>query len=294
VSDDPWSGEQWQAFIFDPQAQRLALLDNITAKMYPDNVTLAEELTKIALDELSHNNWAKLCQFKGESSPQTYLISVFRSAIIDYQRKLFGRCRPPSWIEKLGAPWVLLHKQLCCAKQAMQSAIDLCQQKYTLSNDWIQASIREIRLRIPDCGGISRAVNQPSQRIDDEQVFSQVADSPSNDSHTEHLLHALAGLLTDQDNPAWQQLQQNLRLPAEWMILLRLRYVDEMSEQKIANALNKTRDQVRGQLAKALKALQQGLSRAGLSAADVRQWQQQVLDTKHPNKAAGDHRPKST
>jgi len=265
----PKTAEQWQAFVFDPGEDRLKKLDKMAEEMYFHHTTVAEELQKRGLDSLSANNWAKLTNFKGLSSPETYLIRIYRNILIDQQRKLFGRCRPPQWVTQAGGEWVLAHKLLCCERRDREEIIVQCCSIYQLTSAWVKQLIREIRAKITDCSGTQRPTAEPEQTLDDPDSKTTAISSATGDEDYEILVHALADLLENQGTESWDILRRQVKLTNEQIAILRLRFIDNMSEQQIANQYQKTRDQVRRSLKKTLAILKQALIEAGIGAEDI-------------------------
>lgn len=270
--DYPKTGEQWQAFVFDPGANRLKKLDQLAEMKCRQNLIQAEELQTLALDALSANNWVKLTGFKGRSSPETYLIKVYSNILIDQWRKIFGRCRAPQWVIQAGEEWVLAHELLCCEKHHRDEVIARCCSKYQLATSGVKQLIRDILAKVTDCGGILRPSAEAEQILDDPERNTMAISSDTGDADYEALVHTLASLLEDQTTETWDILRQQVTLTNEQITILKLKFNDHMSEQKIANQYQKTRDQVRSVIKKSLTTLNQALQRAGVSAEDVRDW----------------------
>jgi len=246
--DFPKTGEQWQAFVFGANGKRLKKLDDLAKDKYSYDLIQAEEFQMLALDALSANNWAKLTGFQGRSSPETYLIRVYSNVLTDQHRKLFGRCHEPQWISQGGAEWVLAHKLLCCEKRHYNEVIALCCSKYQLATAWVKKVIGNIRTKITNCGGMQRPSAEPEQTLDNPEDPTTAISYDTDDAEREVLVHVLSNLLEDQTTDTWNILRQRVKLSNEQITILRLKYIEKMSEQKIANQYQKTRDQIRANI----------------------------------------------
>ena len=223
---------------------------------------LAEEATNYVLDGLSEEDWKRCRQYRGQSQPKTFLISLASNLIEEFSRKRFGRPRPPVWLRAQGEIWVRLWKMVCLERQPVPSVIDRLTQAGQRTAETVRHSISVIKARLPSCGqegagecatGDIQAWSDASGLVSRDQpsgtelekqavlLFRRLISSLEADA-TE--LAPLADeVCPDHFDPALAEklrgLHEQLQLNSEEVVLLRMVFIDGLNKSKAARALGK-------------------------------------------------------
>ena len=175
----------WHSLIFDPSEKVFDTLDKLAIKQFNDEELARESVTAI-LKDWRDAGWVKLnaYQHRNNASPNTYIYTVFKHALIDEYRKRFGRCDPPPWLKALGAHWSKIYRQLCCQKLTRHHL----RQIYHLSvpDDELSSIFTVIEQKDPRCSMRGARVLTVSMHAeDDDDLGIDIADSTDDQKERE-------------------------------------------------------------------------------------------------------------
>jgi DNA-directed RNA polymerase specialized sigma24 family protein len=256
---EPQSAAYWAEKVLDTAFT--GYIEKMARRRFGQEV-LAEEAANYVLDGLSEEDWRRCRQYRGQSQPKTFLISLASNLIEEFSRKRFGRPRPPVWLQAQGEIWVRLWKMVCLERQPLPSVIDRLTQTGQRTTETVRHAIAVIRARLPACGqegagecatddiqswsdasGLVSRDQQPGTDLEQQAVllFRRLISSLEADAAEltplaeeicpEHLDPELAEKL--------RTLHQQLRLSDEEVLLLKMVFIDGLNKSKAARALGK-------------------------------------------------------
>lgn len=164
----------WSALVFNQEF--LAYIDKLANKRFGEG-GLSEEAATYVIEYLSADEWQRCLNFKGNSKPKTFLVTLASNAIEEFSRKRFGRPRPPAWLQDLGELWVKLWRSLCLERQPLAALTDRFSANGFREADQVQQAARVIKARIPTCGQSTR----DSEMVDDIDTLSDMKQAESDD-----------------------------------------------------------------------------------------------------------------
>ena len=235
----------WQSFIFQTESNWLTRLQKIADKRFQDDNN-ALEAFNFAFERMSKDDWAKLNKFRGDSKPDTFLIAVYNNLLKDFANFKFGKCRPPSWIARLGQSWSFIYRKLCCEKQ-QPNVISLSSALSHMTMEESNDIMRKIKTKIPSCGLVQSAVNIEDQQIADDastvspednylqfkarwekELIEQITSfyDPNNKEQLVALIKRIAAT------------KQDIQLDVDGLLLLKLKYIEKLSMSKAAKMLD--------------------------------------------------------
>jgi DNA-directed RNA polymerase specialized sigma24 family protein len=256
---EPQSAAYWAEKVLDTAFT--GYIEKMARRRFGQEV-LAEEAANYVLDGLSEEDWRRCRQYRGQSQPKTFLISLASNLIEEFSRKRFGRPRPPVWLQAQGEIWVRLWKMVCLERQPLPSVIDRLTQTGQRTTETVRHAIAVIRARLPACGqeGAGECAT------DDIQSWSDASGLVSRDQQSGTDLEQQAVLLfrrlissleaeTADMTPLAEEtcpqhldpelaeklraLHEQLRLDDEEVLLLRMVFIDGLNKSKAARALGK-------------------------------------------------------
>ncbi len=141
----------WQRFIFNPKEKWIDKLDRRSRSRFVDE-NLALEAYNYALQKLSDDNFSRLGAYQERTNPGSYLMSVFNNLLEDYSRRVFGRPRPPKWLERMGELWIRIWRMLCLERQDAVMVKESLNIELGLDQEEVGHIIRVIKSKVTDCG----------------------------------------------------------------------------------------------------------------------------------------------
>lgn len=263
----------WQAFLFDPNEDWIKYLETVSRRhFYDDN--LADAAFNYAFGEMQKGDWAKLNKFQGKSKPSTFLTTVFKNLLRDYDISVNkNKCRPPVWVDKLGDMWKQVYKYLCCRYQNPSQVVEQLGLDSPATD--IKQAATQILAKIPRCQEKNQRVSEEALHSSDPQNSGD-ADEPESSGQQylwRNMLEALGQLmeldqdtdeLADQLAASGRELSQAIRLNEQQMLLLKLHFQDGLSISKAARELNIADHKARKELAAALILIREQLAKLGI------------------------------
>jgi RNA polymerase sigma factor (sigma-70 family) len=213
-----------------------------------------EELEGYVRLRLLENDYAILRKFEQRSTLRTYLTIVVERLFLDYGNQAWGKWRPSAGARRLGAVAVALEERLY--REGL-SFDDAC-----------QALLADPRWRV-DRGELARlrAALPPRQPARARRLVdaSSLAERPdeSPDPEAEVLRRSAAHTVGDALAAAFR------RLKAQDRLVLRLRFVQELTVPEIARFLGLPEKTLYKRIKQLLRTLQEGMRGAGVEAGDV-------------------------
>ncbi len=199
-----------------------------------------------------------------------YVMTSFKNLLRDEYRHHFGRCRPKSWVKKLGFFWervavVLCQENLPAQDIAKKVSADFAQQEDKQAQI---AQIEEVLCQLkakPYCS----TIGSREQQAEEDKEYSDERDMPNNNlsqNELRLLVQIILGgtgeaieqtALSEHIIQQWQPLSQALSdaLSDDDRLVLTLTYSEGYSLPKVAKSLHKTLAQIRYQLKQALSTI---------------------------------------
>lgn len=231
------------------------------------------------IDEAFQNAWGKLFE-KLQATPRRdcsdpWVFISFRNLLIDEHRSHFGRCRPKSWVIKLGSLWVNTAKELCQTNSSATAIAETvcCHQstgdsKKTSQDEIINTIIPALKAK-SYCSTFKineelSEEHQPSDNSTAEQIISGnelrfllniILQSETTEIETDEV--------SEHIYEQWKSLSATLQsiLNDDDRILLTMIHVDEYSIAKAARMLNKKVHTLRYQLKQTMEQIRQTLEK---------------------------------
>ena len=234
----------WQAYIYDSSENIIDTFHKLAYRQFYDEELAKDAVANILLKWME-TNWASLNKFEGRNSasPKTYLVTAFKSRLIDEHRKLFGRCMPPVWVARLGNFWTKIHKQLCCEQKDPVHIISIHQE--TNSEDEILRIIDVIKEKDSKCLTQSRgnkvSIHGMSEDMPDMEFKSPSVEDEVDTGYYNDVINALTQWLSkspiqvEGDCKDLFRGLNDLSLDDEVVVLLRLVYQEGYSVPNAAD-----------------------------------------------------------
>jgi RNA polymerase sigma factor (sigma-70 family) len=194
---------------------------------------------------------ALVARFRGESSATTYLAVVIAMLFRDYRLATWGRWRPTAAARRQGELAIRLETLVRRdGLSVTQAGERLRTQGATTLDD---AALAELLARLPTRATVA-AANASGCAVDSSAVaHTDDARTMRDSGATELALHQALGALGDEDR-----------------LLIRLRYLEDMSVADIARGLALPQKPLYRRIDRALVALRTVLERGGISRQQVR------------------------
>ncbi|MEM9387549.1 MAG: sigma factor-like helix-turn-helix DNA-binding protein [Pseudomonadota bacterium] len=271
-SDPSTSSFDWQAFVFDPDGQRVEQLTRIADRRFAGS-SKGEAAFNYALDKISADGWRLLQAYDGVSRPGTYLTVIFKRLLEDYSRKTEGRARPPAWLARAGELWLAVHRMLCFERADPDAIIQRYGRGGPANVQQLQAIMREIKARIPTCGEVRGDLATDSVSPDVLQGLAEEEDVLLGVTREEDdsVLRALSALLAvDEDTASLaahaegaapldsalrEQGRDQFGLGDEELLILRLHFLERLGFAAIGRSIALPEHRVRRAYRRALAKL---------------------------------------
>lgn len=265
MSADAGEDFDWREYLFGDQGRQLQLLQRLARKRFWD-ASLAESAYTDSLLKLLEDGGRRLRAYQGRSSPGTYLMAVFRNLLEDYAVGLYGKCRPPEWVKRLGAIWIDLFRRLCCEHRTIEALVNSGHWP-EMTRDELMATCRLIKGRVVHCGAklefqdLDGAISAGHEPADGLGIDAAMEEWETQQAHG--FLSELLGCqeTTDTTLSAVRRLGS---LDPEDVVLLRMVYGDRLSLAKAARLLGQPEHAVRRRHDLLLAVLRQALD-SGIS-----------------------------
>jgi DNA-directed RNA polymerase specialized sigma24 family protein len=269
MPDEPHVDIDWRSMLFDPAEGWLPRLHKLAKRRFW-NESLAEAAYTAALERLLERDFARLRAYQGRCSPSTFIHSVFRNLLEDYAIAQFGKCRPPVWVQQLGATWSEVYKRLCCEHRTpdeLRHAPDWAH----LPHGELDAICRSIRGRVIHCG--SRVLFADIDIVPEPQLAVEPGTTPADIAAQEQLGDILATLAGHLAIPAGMaELPEaclDVRLDPIETVLMRMVYGDSLSISAAARLLGEPEHQIRALHAQILARFRRALELRGIDSLDA-------------------------
>ena len=274
-----WQGAHWKAFFF----QNFKLLEHNAKKRFAFDEQRADTAFNDVLEILERDDWARLRKYKGEAAPLTFLTSVFASALDDYSRKVFGRCRPVKWVTALDALFEQITQELkiastlfkiyCCHEKSLSEAL-------AQLGDDIKAKIAEpLDNFVHELKHDKKCLEwRSSTKILSNQYSHESISDDDSEVLAQEFEHLIAILFNPEagkhvNNTQLQQFQRALALTPDELMIIRLKYQKNQSWREVGELLGEKPAKLRSTFEKqTLTRLRNAVSELGLSVQDLGQW----------------------
>jgi len=259
----------WRELLFDPEARWLDRLRKLSKRRFWDEAT-AETAYTAALDRLFEDDFRRLRAYQGRCAPGTFLNSIFRNLLEDYAITVFGKCRPPVWIQNLGGFWDDLFKRLCCEHRSPQEVRHSAAWSHIGDQELI-AACRMIKGRVVHCGAKTHFADIDDIAESDLPTgnIGSPEEAMSADESTEILSALSAFVGADAATTTASRVSLDVRLQPEDIVLLRMVYGDGLSISAAARFLGEPEHRVRHRHQSIIGHLKTALRERGLSSIDM-------------------------
>ncbi len=270
-TDPSSSAFDWQAFVFDPEAHWIDQLTRIADRRFAGS-SKGEAAFNYALERVSAEGWQLLQGYDGVSRPGSYLTIIFKRLLEDYSRATEGRTRAPAWLARAGELWLGVHRMLCLERADQATIIQRYSHGEPTDVTHLQAIMREIKARIPNCGEVRGDLatdtmapeTLESLAAPDNVLLGVTAEEDAS------VLRALGALLNVEgstpsqgDVESNQQLDRTLRergsdqfgLSDEELLVLRMHFQERLKFAPIGRAIDLPEHKVRRLYRRALDKL---------------------------------------
>lgn len=124
----------WKALLFEQYRRQCPDGSWVKTSLYDDLLAYASKslhneddamsACNDALERLSADNFAALGDGAAIANPRAWLMTAFKNAITDFQRRMFLRCRPDEWCRARGERWITIHRLFCCERKSIRDIAD--------------------------------------------------------------------------------------------------------------------------------------------------------------------------
>lgn len=274
----------WARLVFSEHFEQR--INNIARKKFPLDGAAAEEAVTYTLNGLSADNWQKCRAFKGNSSPETFLYSLSSSLINDYFRKLYGRARPPAWLQRKGQFWVKIWQELCLQRTPLETLLTRYCEDASREREQVTEIVRTIKCKLPWCGVSDGPTSLGGEQGDVESHLDFISHRRNSDSDEYDELICkeaveLASLMLENAEDDAQQNEASfyqpgnysiiraLNLTQEELIVLKMRFCEALSFAEIAKRLDKPQHQPVRLIKTVLARTREQFRHAGIDLEDT-------------------------
>lgn len=239
-------------------------------RRFPRDGALAEEGLTYLLEKLPENDWSKARSWEGRSTFRTFITTVARRLLADFNRSKFGHVREPEWLKRKNDPiWHDAHRILIVEKWSRTEGVAQLELSYPEREQWfvheVMAQVRANSRELPQ---------RPEVPLPEEALERTRSDnSPDNDLQVKNieLIEALTCCLQGEDEPQntvdarvceiLRRLKDILEFTETDRLMLRMYYVDGLKIPAIKKRLKLTGDPYKrlrklvGKIRKACKAV---------------------------------------
>lgn len=241
------------------------LINKLSTRQFANDAA-AEEAALWVVDELARDDWKKVRAHDGRASFRTYLSSVVYRLLVDFNRKKYGRLKPPAWVMKLGEPWIQLFQILCKERYPLAEALEVAKDRTAgLRASELENAAEDILTHIPHCGSADQ------QTVDSEDLVdhSKRPESRAERNQKEILLEIL---FKELDFPESQEAVTDsegfkalsLSFTGDEKLLLKLCHEESMSLAAAGRMVGLNRFQVHGKMKRLYNRIREEFRSAGL------------------------------
>ena len=216
----------------------------------------AEDFSSVVMVKLVENDYRKIREFKGTSTPKTYLTIVIVNLLKDYINHLWGKWRSSEEAKRLGHVAVKLEELIVRDGYSFDMACHLLRQNHNVEASWqdLQALAARLPPRLP-------------RRLEREEVLESV---PTRElTPEEALLAKERAVIRRRVEAALYRARKTL--PADDRLIIEL-WMDGYSVADIARSQGKTKQEEKGlyrRIDKIKGALRKALEREGVRRSDI-------------------------
>jgi RNA polymerase sigma factor (sigma-70 family) len=244
----------------------LSLIDIIIRKItikYNLQQTEFDDFKSTVYDRLVDNDYKILRNYKGSRIARSYLIMVIRNIFIDHYRKKSGvRVRSSTIAEQLGEPAITLERLLKYKGYTLDQAYEMFQTSYS-----------NLRKTAPTRDSLEKIVTQlkikPKVKLvllDDYDSYNQltVTETPGDVMVQQELLRNKKRVI---------EMIAHIRnkLNPEDKLIIKFRFVDDLSLSEIARRLKTTRYNAAMHLERILSSLKNELIKQGIKKEEMKE-----------------------
>jgi RNA polymerase sigma factor (sigma-70 family) len=216
----------------------------------------AEDFSSWVKIKLIENDYRKIREFKGTSTPKTYLTIVIINLLKDYINHLWGKWRSSEEAKRLGEVAIRLEELIVRDGYSFDMACHLLRQNYNVEASWqdLQALAARLPPRLP-------------RRMEREDVLEIV---PTRELTPEEALLAKERAVMRRRVEA-ALFRARKTLPADDQLIIEL-WMGGCSVANIARSQGKTREEEKGlyrRIDKIKEALRKALEREGVRRPDI-------------------------
>jgi len=236
-------------------------------KVYANYLNLEEDAFQ--------NSWLALFEnlqkSKQSEMSDAYVLTAFKNLLRDEYRQHFGRCRPRTWVKKLGVFWERIAVMLCQENLPAQaiaqkiSADPLPANSDTSHSEQVAFIVSQLKSKAY-CSTLGRLEEQFPENME----YGDDRDSPDNNLPENELAFLLQIILNEDAAELnqsalsehiiqqWQLLSKSLdkAITNDDRLLLILIFAEGYSVASASRALNKPTHKIRYQLSQALSSIQ--------------------------------------
>lgn len=253
-----FQGRWWVEYLYSPEIRNW--FDQKLKDAFGSRDMWIELADEFVSSSLSRNRFYRLRRCRGIVCRRKFVRTVLGNLLHDYQRKIYGRPRPPKAVSTLGNLHMRLFRLLCVEQRHEEEAIVLvlsADNSNALNKSDVRKAIRKIRAIVPDCGTTSKGKLLDSAGYDVDSL--PLDDDPAEIADiTKRFPEILMDLLLDYTESDKQkrkksddfagQLQhaiEQLHLSDEEQLLLRKYYVEGKDLSIISLELRRTESEIR-------------------------------------------------
>jgi len=214
----------------------------------------AEDFVSHVKIRLIENDYAKLRQYRGESSIEGFLAVIISNLCEDYADHLWGKWRTPGGVKKLGPLATLLHRLTTRERLPLEAAYETLWTNYGVTDT--RAELDALAARLPQ---------RTDRQFEGEDALEA---TPSQGKQPDDIAAGVESVRTGLRAEA--ELKRAMAaLPAEDRLLLVLHYRDGVTVSEIARRWSRPHGPLRERLKKAERQIGDQLRAAALDAATV-------------------------
>jgi len=226
------------------------------------------------IDDAKQSAWLKLFENLKESKKKditdAYVMAAFKNLLVDEYRHHFGRCRPFAWVKKLGFFWeriavILCQENIPAYAIAEKVTVESTHKETASHEEQVDFIVRQLKSKeycstlgcceeqAPEDAEYSDAQNTPENELPKNELSFLLQLILGNEAE-----HPIAENLSIHITEQWRSLQQALDtvLTDDARLMLILMYTEGYTLDKTAQALQKSRSQIRYQLKQVLQSIQ--------------------------------------
>lgn len=215
---------------------------------------VAEDFLAEVLEKIMADDYAVLRQFQGKSRLRSYLVTVVKNQMADFQNRLWGKWRPSEMAKRLGPVAIKLDMLLSRDGHSFDEAVQILRTNHKVEMSWQE--LNKIAARLPP---------RIPRRMEGEEALESV---PSPDNRAD------ARIVEQEKNAmrvrALEVLQKALKsVPAEDQVILRMQQWDKFSIDQISKVLGLKPKPLYRRIQKTKEHLRREMEREGIRKEDI-------------------------